>query len=202
MDVRQKLSDYGARLLSRRDYSVAAFRKKLAERARKLSDSATKADFSGDPDPFATAGTAPQTLAHIDEIIERFVELDYLSDARYRDQWIRAHRRRYGSLKIVYELSARGIDRNLLDQRRAWLQQGDLAACFVVWRAKFGQPAPTPKEAHKHRQFLAQRGFDFETIAQLLRAVERGQTPQTDFLDDDYPPLPDDDDGLFYEGTS
>jgi regulatory protein len=54
------------------------------------------------------------------------------------------------------------------------LARGDRDRALVVWRKRFGQAPQTLEERARQQRFLAQRGFDAETIAAVLRAVRDG----------------------------
>ena len=183
---RQSLKEYAYQLAARREYCVEGLRKKLSDRVfrqlRKAAcdehvacaweDSPLPADYQED----------------IDDIVTELVDKNFLSDDRFVNQWIRAHRTRYGSGRMLFELRQLGIKAPLLESRRSWLAATEQAACFMVWQKKFGKLAESPKEIQKQKQFLAQRGFDFETISATLHDIRHERFPQTDHLFEEFEP--------------
>ena len=172
----KKLVEYAHFLLGKRDYSVVEFRRKLAEKAKKLS-MADKQDVSFDQE-LPNHQIAVDLAESIEPLIGLFIDKRYLSDERYMDQWLRSYRKRYGTARIHFELCQKGIDRHLLDRRRLWLQETELTACLSVWRSKFGQLPDGPKGMQKQKQFLAQRGFGFDVISSALKQITRDGIPE------------------------
>ena len=189
--IQQKLTQYAHQLLAKRDYSVFEFRQKLMQKRLLLLNRANHLKEDSSCDSFYAADWVDNALviddgldAFIDEMIETFIQNRYLSDARYRDQWMELYRSRYGSHRILYELSQKGIDPQLINERLDWLTKTEMAACFLVWQKKFDQLPKTPKENHKQQQFLIQKGFDFDTISSMLKAVKRDEAIEMDGLDE------------------
>lgn len=98
-----------------------------------------------------------------------------LSDERFAEEYVRSRQRRgSGPLRILAELSGKGIDRQLaasvvdLENPR-WLELGREAR-----QKRFGARLPA-EAADKARQtrFLAQRGFGSGQIRQILADDER-----------------------------
>lgn len=200
--IKQKLTQYGHSLLAKRDYSVYEFRQKLIQKQQQLLKHAKNVNNDQLDDPVQPddlvrpdTGSCPvdwveddhhedDLIVFIDEMIETFVEKRYLSDERYRDQWMRLYRSRYGAHRIFYELSQKGIDTALINARKNWLADTEMGACFRLWQRKFNRFPQTPRDTQKQKQFLAQKGFDFDTISSMLKAIRHDEEINTDGMDE------------------
>jgi regulatory protein len=131
-------------LLARREHSVAELRAKLT--AREL-------------DPH-----------EIDAALARLAEQGLVSDERYVEAFVSAHRRRgHGPNRIRAELRQKGVPGELIDRH--------LAASLTEWtelarqvRVKRFGPAPPKEFAERARQtrFLEMRGFPGDAIRAAL----------------------------------
>ncbi len=142
--MEQKSADalkYAMRILNRKDYTVYQMRKKLKEKG-----------FSDE---------------EIDEVVGHLLEVNLLNDDRYAENFVYFKLKDgYGKRRIAYELKDRGVDENIVDK---WLDGVDeLGFASALVKAKVGSRKITLKEKGKLYAFLARRGYDYDTINEVL----------------------------------
>lgn len=101
--------------------------------------------------------------------LDRLIELGYQSDVRYTSMLVRNRlEKRYGLLKIRFELSQKKIDSGLVAQVLEELQPDWFQLAADCWERKFGgQSEPLAIDAKRKHQakqmrYLLQRGFTSE----------------------------------------
>ena len=110
----------------------------------------------------------------MDQVLRDFVERNWQSDARFGESYLRDRvSKGFGPLRIGYELQQRGVDPEAAFQAEP--QDWD-AVLGRLYERKYG-PAPIRdfKDRAKRMRFLQQRGFDHESIRNLMKRLEDGQ---------------------------
>jgi len=134
-------------LLTRRDYSRAELKAKLAAEA--------------------------ESEEELEAVLETLQGESLLSDQRYASQRVVARARRYGNARLRQELRQQGVgDAEIA----AALPEGgdETERCQAVWSRKFGSLAQSAEERAKQMRFLQYRGFSGEAIKQTMRRATRG----------------------------
>lgn len=163
--------DYLLFLLSRRSYTVAELRERLARRGLPAEE--------GEP------------------LLERLRELSLVDDALYAEQYVRSRKGERGRLVLRRELRRKGVSEELVEGELAELsadQQAEAAEALLVKNAWRYRPQPSPaggpvghgsegfEQAHARRQqrhkarskafaFLARRGFSADAAVRALEQV-------------------------------
>jgi regulatory protein len=145
MAARQQASLRGRALslLSMREHSRAELARKLAPHAE----------------------SEEQLAAVLDEL----VRAGHLSDARFVESLARRRAPRFGRLRIERELAGHCIDEQLQASLLVDLAAGERERARAVWQKRFGRPPQDAADRARQYRFLAQRGFDGETVAWVLR---------------------------------
>lgn len=138
------------RCLARREYSRLELEKKLVDHA--------------------------QSPEEIQQILDRLEQEKLLSDERAAEQIAYARSRRYGSLRICYELKNKGIEESLIETTLEKLKSAEFSNAQALWSRKFGISPTTPAERGKQTRYLAGRGFSFEVIHQVLSAAQEAES--------------------------
>jgi len=129
-------------LLTRRDYSRAILRGKLAAYA--------------------------ESEAQLDSVLDTLQAERLLSDQRYATQRAVARGSRYGNARLRQELKQQGVAED--DIAEALPEAGDeFARCRQVWGRKFGELPTSGEERAKQTRFLLYRGFSNDAIRRVLR---------------------------------
>jgi regulatory protein len=132
-------------LLTRRDFSRAELRARLA----------------------ADAGSAEE----LDTVLDTLQADHLLSDRRYASQRVIARAGRYGNGRLRQELKHQGVAEE--DIVAALPEGGDESArCRAVWAKKFDRLPQSAEERAKQMRFLQYRGFSGESIRRLMRGVD------------------------------
>jgi len=133
------------KILSRRDYSRAELRAKLAPKA--------------------------ESEEQLEQVLDTLQAEHLLSDQRYARQRVTARAGRYGNARLKQELKAQGVGDE--DIAAAMVEGGDeTERCRSVWRKKFGTAPASAEERAKQMRFLQYRGFSTEAIRRVLRGEE------------------------------
>lgn len=135
------------RFLARREHS-------RAELARKLAAIAVEGD-------------------DVEALLDELAGKGWLSDARYAELAVRSKARRFGPLKVAYQLRAKGVgDETIAAAVRAAGADG-IANVEQVWRSRFSAAPVNDRERARQVRFLQGRGFRLDDILKFLRAVPR-----------------------------
>ena len=148
--MQQDIYDTGIRLLSRREHSRLELKRKLLQRGFIQAD--------------------------IEEVLDRLVQTNYLSDERFSQSYLRYRAQQgYGWTRIQNELRTRGVSAELITSAYAANQEEiDWGAILTAtWEKKFAMIPNTPKERAKQMRFLLQRGFNQHEINHLWQQEEQ-----------------------------
>jgi regulatory protein len=136
------LRERALRYLSRRDYSRAELTRKLA--------------------PYGTG-------EEIGVLLDRMGELSLQSDARMAESWIRSNNGRFGRARLQYELTQRGLARELIEEA---LANGDMAneleRAHTIWQSRYCTAPIDAREWARQARFLLTRGFAAEVVRAVL----------------------------------
>ncbi|MDO4697026.1 MAG: recombination regulator RecX [Neisseria sp.] len=146
MTIQKSLRSRALDILSRREVSRLELKRKLA--------------------PYAEA----ENEEEIDKVLEEFADRNWQSDERYAEAYVYSKSRKYGSLRLLHDLSAKGVERELIQAHLPDREQ-ELANACAVLRKKFPSPADNPKDKQKQARFLAYRGFSTDTAYRAMQTA-------------------------------
>ena len=112
----------------------------------------------------------PATPGDIEALLDELQARGWLSDQRVADQRLRAAAGRFGSRRVVQDLTARGVARDIVAQARRAAAKTELASAHAARLKRFGKPPASLQERARQARFLEQRGFDPEVIRRVLGA--------------------------------
>ncbi len=107
--------------------------------------------------------------AEIESLLDQLQQAGHLSDDRFVQSLVRRRSERFGRLRIALELRGHDLDPPLLREAADGLRESERQRALQVWIRRFGQRAADLSELGRQRRFLAQRGFDADAIAWVLR---------------------------------
>jgi len=110
-----------------------------------------------------------QTEVELDETIAKLIEKNFLSNTRFVEGLVTRKSKGLGVNRLVQELRQHQIDKTTIAEQLHGLKQSEAQRAFEVWEKKFGQLAQDPKDLAKQIRFLASRGFEQDTIYQIVR---------------------------------
>lgn len=142
-----KAFDCALRLLTRREHG-----------AQELADKLVQKGYS-------------QT--EVDEAVAKCQNLDLQSDVRFVEAVCRVRiRQGCGPLKILQELQAKQIARELIDNALDQEKDNWLDYAQAVWDKKYKKNYPTSYvELQKGQRFLLYRGFPTDIIAKVVKEI-------------------------------
>jgi regulatory protein len=104
----------------------------------------------------------------IDSLLDDFESKGWLSERRFVDAVVQTRRSRFGSVKILHELRAKGASEEGLARARQALADDEFSAARSVWQKKFGAKPASLSERAKQARFLGGRGFSAEVVRKVL----------------------------------
>ena len=131
-------------LLAQRDHSVFELRTKLLQRG------------------YAVTEIAP--------ILEEFCAENWLNDARFAATYVRIYQNKgAGPKKVSYLLNNLGVSKEIIALAIQQVERDWLEIAKQVAEKKIGNlDKMTRQQAYRLGQFLAQRGFEWEMIRQII----------------------------------
>ena len=146
-----KAKSYVYRILARRMYTTREIRYKLVER-----------------------GYVDKIIEDVIATLERY---GYLNDKTYAQEWIESRMRSKpkGKIALRRELESKGIDRSIIEDAlsQAFDQSKESEMALDLARRKarsFNADDPVAAK-RKLQSFLLRRGFDFETVKDVIEQV-------------------------------
>jgi regulatory protein len=110
-----------------------------------------------------------ESVEQLEALLDEFERAGYLSEQRFAESLVRRRSLRYGRRYIEQELGQHRVSDEVAGPLLRELAAGERERALAMWARRFGQaPADLAERARQHR-FLAQRGFDAETIGWVLR---------------------------------
>ncbi len=132
-------------LLTRREYSRAALKAKLAAHA--------------------------ESEEELDAVLDSLQAERLLSDQRYATERVVARGSRYGNARLRQELRRQGVADDEI--AAALPEAGDEGErCRQVWQRKFSGLPANPEERARQLRFLQYRGFSAAAIGRVLRGED------------------------------
>lgn len=113
----------------------------------------------------------------IEALLDWLQSQKFLSEERFAESLVHRRAARFGSSRILSELSSHGLDEATLSGLRQDLRANENERAWEVWRRKFGAPAEDAAGTAKQMRFLQQRGFSHDAIQAVMR---RSREPDTD----------------------
>ena len=111
----------------------------------------------------------------LDTLLAELRALGYLSEERFVQSLIQRRSARYGLRRIARELDEHGVATEIRAPMMQSLAEGERDRALAAWQKRFGKPPVDLAERAKQHRFLAQRGFDGETIAWVMRQARDQQ---------------------------
>jgi regulatory protein len=94
----------------------------------------------------------------------------FISEQRVIESVVHRRAAKLGTSRIKHELQGKGLDPQSIADTLAGLRSTEHDRALSVWRRKFGVLPANALETARQVRFLAARGFDSETIRQVLKA--------------------------------
>jgi regulatory protein len=117
----------------------------------------------------------------VGETVEWLAGLGYLDDRRFAGAYVAEKQRGgWGPRRIRAELAAKGVERSVVDEAVAGLEDagsagrgdGDPALEEMIRKRFGGQFAVDPEAAERRLAgFLARRGYDWDTVGRMIRML-------------------------------
>jgi regulatory protein len=146
-----KAKNYTYRILARRMYTCKEIRDKLIERG------------------------------YVDEIIQNVIATlegyGYLNDRTYAEEWIQSRMRSKprGKIAIRQELARKGIEKSIVEEALSEAfdeaKEADMALDLARRKAKTYRNTDPAATRRKLQGFLLRRGFDSETVRNVIQQV-------------------------------
>lgn len=93
----------------------------------------------------------------------------FISEARVVASTLHQKAPRFGAMRVLHDLKAKGVDAAQITQAAEQLKSTELERALAVWQRKFDAPYRNPSDYAKQARFLAARGFSAEVVGRVLR---------------------------------
>lgn len=109
----------------------------------------------------------------IDKTIEKLIEYGYINDELFAESYINTYSSTKGKRKIEYELISKGVDKEIIFQKLEELieEEDQLSNCVALAKKYLKNKIVDEKTYQKLTSHLASKGFSFDIISKVVRAV-------------------------------
>ena len=115
------------------------------------------------------------SLESLAKLLDELEQAGWLSDQRFAERWVERRSQRYGNARIRQELSARGVQADLVDVPIEALENSEHVRASEIWQRRYGgEVSADVNERARQVRFLLQRGFSLAVVARIVR----GQPPR------------------------
>ncbi len=104
----------------------------------------------------------------IESLLDEFEIKGWLSEQRWVDALVQTRRSRFGSVKVLHELKAKGVSEDGLARAHETLAGSEINTARAVWHKKFGKKPASISERAKQTRFLGGRGFSADVVRMVL----------------------------------
>lgn len=111
----------------------------------------------------------------LQDLLDELQRAGYLSEQRFAESLARRRAERYGRRFIEHELEQHRVAGEVAAPILKALAEDERTRAQALWERRFGSPPADLTERARQHRFLAQRGFDGETIAWVLREAARAK---------------------------
>ncbi len=98
----------------------------------------------------------------------------FISEQRVLESVLQRKASKLGASRLRQELSAKGLEPELVREAVTQLKTSELERAQEVWRKKFGAPASDAQGRAKQMRFLLTRGFCAEVLRHVVPGVASG----------------------------
>ena len=102
-------------------------------------------------------------------IVNKLREQNLQSDQRYCESYINSKKNKFGTQKIIFELTQRGMSDDLIANFIGELVSNEYDLALQVWKKKYAHVTKNINEKAKKIRFMQSRGFSFETIKKIIK---------------------------------
>lgn len=100
---------------------------------------------------------------------------DFINETRVVESTLHRRAAQLGSARIRWELQAKGLEPERIQQAVAGLAATEFARAHALWQRKFAEGATDdPTQRARQARFLAARGFSGDVVGRVLR----GEVPE------------------------
>ncbi len=104
----------------------------------------------------------------IEDLLHNFIELGWISDARFAEQWVYFRSQRYGQQRLKHELYEKGIDNEIIIKVLEEVRRNEEANARAVWQKKYPTPPSNIVERNKQLRYLANKGFSLPVVYSVV----------------------------------
>lgn len=107
----------------------------------------------------------------IESVLHEFIQVGWLSDARFAEQWVYFRSQRYGQQRLKHELYEKGIDYEIIAQVLADSSSNEEADARAILERKYAAPPRSTVERNKQLRFLLNKGFSLQVVYSVVPSV-------------------------------
>ncbi len=104
----------------------------------------------------------------------------FISEQRVLESVLHRKAGKLGSSRLRQELTAKGLETDLVRAALSQLKGSERERALDVWRKKFGAPASNAADRAKQIRFLFTRGFGADVMRHVVPGVAAGDAEELD----------------------
>lgn len=108
-------------------------------------------------------------LGDIEPVLDELEEKEWLSDRRFAESYVAAHRDKVGDIKLFYELRCLGMTDSMAEEVLERNGGKEIERARKVLNKKFQTIPADKREWATQLRFMQQRGFRVDTIHRVLK---------------------------------
>ena len=112
----------------------------------------------------------------LNALLDELERAGHLSNARFAESLVQRRAPRFGLRRIEQEIAGHQVGEEVAAAALWELRGGERERALAVWTKRFGTPPADFAARGRQHRFLAQRGFDGETIAWVIRQAGKSST--------------------------
>lgn len=106
---------------------------------------------------------------NVEEVLDWLEQSNYLSQERFSESLIHRRASRFGSARIIAELSQHGIDDGTVSHLKKELAQSEHERALHILQRKYDQIPENAEMRAKYGRFLMQRGFSYSVANEVIK---------------------------------
>lgn len=107
----------------------------------------------------------------VDKAVDKLKEYGYINDELFAESYIRTYSSKKGKKLLAYELSIKGVDKQIIDEKIEELVDNELASCIEILTKYTKGKENNLKTRQKAYAYLAGKGFSSDVINQAIREI-------------------------------
>jgi regulatory protein len=112
-------------------------------------------------------------IEEIQDLLDEFVQMGWVSDERFAEQWVYFRSQRYGQQRLKHELFEKGVASEIISQVLSAISNDEATQARAILEKKFSSPPRNIIERGKQLRYLANKGFSLHVVYEVVSEVQQ-----------------------------